>query len=191
MKRHISLPPWMPAVVTLCAVAIPWLPIDPAEAQGLIDLTGASGANSVQLSNTSTSADRLGQSVSGTGDVNGDGFDDVIFGAPQADGGLGEVYVLFGSAMPTATLATADLDGSNGFRIANGTLEFSLELGLAVTGGSDLTGDGRDDLAFTTDNSTNGRVYVLPGRVGTFPASVTLGPSLPTGIRQLVTPFTG
>ncbi|MEM7705620.1 MAG: integrin alpha [Pseudomonadota bacterium] len=191
MKRHTSLPPWTPAVVTLCAVAIPLLPIDPAEAQGLIDLTGASGANSVQLSNTSTSADRLGQSVSGTGDVNGDGFDDVIFGAPQADGGLGEVYVMFGSAAPTAALATADLDGSNGFRISNGTLEFSLELGLAVTGGADLTGDGRDDLAFTTDNSTNGRVYVLPGQIGAFPASVTLGPSLPIGIRQLVTPFTG
>ena len=45
--------------------------------------------------------DTAGRSVASAGDVNGDGFDDVIVGAPQGDDGgplAGEAYVIFGSA---------------------------------------------------------------------------------------------
>jgi hypothetical protein len=50
--------------------------------------------------------DQLGSSVSSAGDVNGDGFDDLIVGAPTAGdqyavyygSGPGEAYVLFGNA---------------------------------------------------------------------------------------------
>ena len=43
--------------------------------------------------------DQLGTSVSGAGDINGDGFDDLIVGAPNGgDGGTdaGEAYVIYG-----------------------------------------------------------------------------------------------
>ncbi|HEV8325191.1 MAG TPA: VCBS repeat-containing protein [Myxococcota bacterium] len=57
--------------------------------------------------------DAFGVAVAGTGDLNGDGFADVVFGAPTADAtGLdnGRVYVHFGgpggpSAVPTANFA--------------------------------------------------------------------------------------
>ncbi len=51
------------------------------------------------LHGETTVEDRLGQSVSGAGDVNGDGFDDLLAGAYLGDDGgtdAGEAYVLYG-----------------------------------------------------------------------------------------------
>src|SRR5262245_15469538 len=42
--------------------------------------------------------DRVAYSVSSAGDVNGDGFDDVIIGAPFTPSGSGSSYVVFGKA---------------------------------------------------------------------------------------------
>jgi hypothetical protein len=52
--------------------------------------------------------DRAGIAVSDTGDVNGDGIDDLIVGAsgadPNGNDGAGESYVLFGNAAPELDL---------------------------------------------------------------------------------------
>jgi hypothetical protein len=64
-----------------------------------------------------------GFSVSSAGDVNDDGFDDLILGAPDANGSGTEVYagssyVVFGRAGGfTATIDAAGLNGTNGFAI--------------------------------------------------------------------------
>ena len=48
--------------------------------------------------------DACGVSVSGAGDINGDGFEDILVGAPEADGrnngsnGAGDSYVIYGGA---------------------------------------------------------------------------------------------
>ncbi|HEU0223414.1 MAG TPA: integrin alpha, partial [Paracoccaceae bacterium] len=59
-----------------------------------------------------------GRSVAGAGDINGDGIDDLIVGAPlvDADGKYeaGESYVVFGkSAGFAASLDLSSLDGTN------------------------------------------------------------------------------
>ena len=51
-------------------------------------------------------------SVSSAGDVNGDGFDDLIVGAPNGDDGgtnAGEAYVVFGKSAQLAPFGDIDL----------------------------------------------------------------------------------
>src|SRR5919202_1181589 len=66
--------------------------------------------------------DWSGSSVSSAGDVNGDGFDDLIIGAYRTDpNGIsyaGQSYVVFGSNSGFgASFNLTDLNGSNGFAI--------------------------------------------------------------------------
>jgi hypothetical protein len=109
------------------------------------------------------SLDNLGTSVSGAGDVNGDGFDDVIVGAPQnsAGGGIaGRAYVFFGG--PGAD-AVADL-------ILTGESSPS-RLGGSVSGAGDVNGDGFADVIVGARGNTalgtdTGRAYVYYGGPG-------------------------
>jgi hypothetical protein len=62
--------------------------------------------------------DHAGRSVSRAGDVNGDGFADIIVGAPYANAGdsrNGTAYVVFGRAKEFgATIQLSNLDGKTG-----------------------------------------------------------------------------
>ena len=82
-----------------------------------------------------------GYSVSGAGDVNGDGIDDLIIGAPYTDAG-GESFVVFGSSDEFA--AEFDLDDIDGFVIQS--LDSGNGFGRSVSGAGDVNNDGIDDL---------------------------------------------
>ena len=64
--------------------------------------------------------DSAGRSVSSAGDVNGDGFADLIIGAPYGDAGrrrlAGQAYVIFGTA---AGFGTVDLAGRAVISLSN------------------------------------------------------------------------
>ncbi len=72
-----------------------------------------STASTASSSTGSTRGDHSGESVSSAGDVNGDGFDDLIIGArcadPNGNTDAGESYVVFGAQKPTSP---ADLNGN-------------------------------------------------------------------------------
>jgi glucose/arabinose dehydrogenase len=142
--------------------------------------TDLDGANGFVLNGIDPDDDS-GRSVSSAGDVNGDGFDDLLIGADGADpnGTLsGEAYVVFGK--PTgfpASFELSSLDGSNGF-ILNGVAAFD-RAGLASSSAGDVNGDGVDDLligALEADGSSanSGQSYVVFGSRAAFPANIEL-----------------
>src|SRR4028118_1826096 len=85
------------------------------------NLSDLNGSNGFAI-NGIAADDRSGYSVSSAGDVNGDGFNDLIIGAAYADpngiNAAGQSYVVFGSNTGFAAgLNLSDLNGSNGFAI--------------------------------------------------------------------------
>jgi Ca2+-binding RTX toxin-like protein len=153
-----------------------------------LNLSTLDGSNGFRISGANT-FDLSGKSVASAGDVNGDGIDDLIIGAPFADpnGGFsGASYVVFGRDTATvgdfaASLNLSDLDGSNGFRISGAAADD--RSGISVSSAGDINGDGIADLivgAYVADANgvDSGAGYVVFGRdtgtVGDFAADIIL-----------------
>ncbi|TAN52335.1 MAG: hypothetical protein EPN21_04195, partial [Methylococcaceae bacterium] len=138
-------------------------------------LSSLDGSNGFRLDGEGDGSRR---SVSDAGDVNGDGFDDVIVGAYGAKSNAGSSYVVFGKANGfTASVTPASLDGSNGFRL-DGVTAGDMA-GMHVNSAGDVNGDGFADLmigAFRADPNGNdsGSSYVVFGKASGFSASVAL-----------------
>jgi hypothetical protein len=130
-----------------------------------ISLSALDGTNGFIINSIDTD-DYCGSSVSGAGDVNGDGIDDIIIGAF----GAGESYVLFGSAQGfPASLSLSTLDGSNGFML-NG-IDASDYSGYSVSGAGDINGDGFDDVII---GEQAGSGHIVFGRAIGFPIALNL-----------------
>lgn len=140
----------------------------------VFDLNSLDGSNGFRIDGVNI-GDRSGKSVSNAGDVNGDGFDDIIIGATAADNGpdvanlsSGSGYVLFGSAdgySPSVSLSA--LDGTNGFRLDGSKKDD--DAGFSVSSAGDVNGDGYDDIIISAPKAdhngkaNNGSSYVVFG----------------------------
>ena len=91
----------------------------------------------------------FGKSVSSAGDVNGDGVDDLIIGAPTAENNLGtavvgSAYVIYGRiGNSPADLDVNEMDPDQGFLINIGA---NMSAGRSVSSVGDINGDGLDDV---------------------------------------------
>ena len=116
--------------------------------------------------------DRAGFSVSGAGDINGDGLADVIVGAPSSlSASNGASYVIFGGA--TGGNLNALVTAGQGFKISGSTANNSLQTGTSVKSAGDVNGDGFADLIVATDsNQAYTAAYVVYG--SSAPTSMTI-----------------
>ena len=113
-----------------------------------------------EVIDTNQSYAYFGYDVSSAGDVNGDGFDDVIIGSPRYDNGEtdeGAAYVYLGSVNGLNTTAANRWEPDSA----------SLWYGWAVSGAGDLNGDGYADVVVTASQAFNsnydGFAYVYYG----------------------------
>ena len=145
-----------------------------------IDLTTITAADGFIIQGDAA-GDRAGFSVSSAGDVNGDGIDDLIVGAPTGDDGgtdAGEAYVIFGEAGATrANIDLTNLAAADGF-IIQGDLAGDLA-GFSVSSAGDINGDGIDDLIVGAPGGDNGGAnvggaYVIFGKAGATRADIDL-----------------
>jgi VCBS repeat-containing protein len=132
--------------------------------------------------------DSLGSWLATAGDINGDGYADVIVAATDADGLNGAAFVLLGHAGAFSPINVSNLPAASGFKLtpfqAHNVDGFPVaQVGFAKTVASagDFNGDGRDDIAlgslagpFTT-NFASGSVSVIFGNAVTpqVPVNVT------------------
>jgi hypothetical protein len=150
-----------------------------AEAGGvwLLDSMGAWGSVGIAsvydaLLYGEAAGDAAGTALAGGSDVDGDGIDDLLVGAPGADDASadeGAVYLVLGPVSGVESLAAAET------RIAGGTSGLSLGTGALAMG--DVDGDGVHDILIGVPGdddggSDAGAVRVVPGSVrGDVPVS--------------------
>jgi hypothetical protein len=106
--------------------------------------------------------DRFGYTLDGAGDVNGDGYDDVVVGSPSDDDNgvsSGSFYVYLGSS--------GGIDPGTETKVIASDGQDSDYFGWSVSGAGDVNGDGYDDVATAArGDDPQGSVYVYLGGPG-------------------------
>jgi Cadherin-like/FG-GAP repeat len=130
---------------------------------GLLSLTNLNGANGFKIDGEAANDDNGASADSG--DVNGDGYSDLLIGALYHNNNAGRSYVVFGGpgVGSSGLLSLSSLNGVNGFKIDGETVSDRSGYRLSVVG--DTNGDGYNDfiIGAVGHNSNTGRSYVVFG----------------------------
>lgn len=156
------------------------------------DYLGAVGtpANADWVEESAQTDSYFGFSVAPAGDVNSDGYGDILIGAPYTDAGStdeGRAYVYFGTS--TGPGATPSWTGESN--------QADAKYGCCVAPAGDINGDGHSDIVvgaqhYDSPQVNEGRVFIYlgsPSSLGTRPAWSTEGNA--NGIRHEVVALIG
>ena len=152
-------------------------------ASGSFDLASINGSNGFII-NGENDNDDAGRTVSTSGDVNGDGINDILIGARLARDsvGVGAIYVVFGASDLgiTGSLELSALDGAKGFVAKGISSPTDSSPGLHVSILGDINNDGVDDFATISNREEFMNNYVVfgannLGEGGTFDLSLLNG----------------
>ena len=142
-----------------------------------INLSSLNGTNGFRLEGVKGD-DWTGYSVASAGDVNADGYADIIIGAANFEGAaahrlsIGASYVVFGKASGfSSTINLSGLNGVTGFRL-EGDDEFGFAGATAASAG-DVNGDGFADLVVRAPGDA-GSGYVVFGKANGFASAINL-----------------
>ncbi len=126
---------------------------------------GVAGADAIYTGEGSNNY--AGTSIAGAGDVNGDGYADMLIGASGYDNNTGQVYLVLGSASPSSI----NLSGADAVYTGEASSNFA---GDSVAGAGDVNGDGYADLLIGAygNSSGTGRAYLVLGKAD--PGSINL-----------------
>lgn len=124
--------------------------------------------------------DALGYCLGGGGDVNGDGYDDILVGAPAGNDYAphlnGYACIIFGKANPNWGLFFIPADQADATFISESQRDHA---GQSVAYAGDINGDGYDDILvsspFNDQNGTDtGKVYLILGKASGWTRGVKL-----------------
>jgi len=131
-----------------------------------LNLSDIDGSNGVVINGVGVYSES-GRAVNSAGDINGDGIDDLVIGAPYAEGGAGASYVVFGDNEGLQhPLDLSTLDGSNGFAVIGVAAGDTLGRSVGLAG--DVNDDGFDDLIIGAplagpSGANAGEAYIVYG----------------------------
>ena len=149
--------------------------------QDAIALAGLDGTNGFRLDGIDA-YDRSGFSVAGAGDVNGDGIDDLIVGAPGAEYNCEARARAMSSSVRAQASRRASISRRSTARTASASTASTAydRSGRSVAGAGDINGDGIGDLIVGADRADGdgiydtGESYVVFGSSAGFAASLDL-----------------
>ncbi len=137
--------------------------------------SGISSSATPAVLNGISANDNFGTSVANAGDLDGDGFSDIIIGAYGVSTNKGAAYIYLGSA-------SGIISGASASSTLNGASAGD-RFGIAVASAGDIDGDGHSDVIVGAPlhSLATGAAYIYLGTNLTAPSATLSGPSLLSG----------